>query len=357
MAHQEERTEPQPLPVKQIDISEDLVVDQSRGVLVEFLEYIFSTLVLLNEAYHHMHPTPDPHPCCKHKQPGNIPKHLTEMAGQAERLAFIGMLLRTADLIPYLKSIHGENFASVLEKLKDEQPEGPRIKHHPDISHGLAVLNFLTAGLCRNDMTTLCDLRDLVHALRGSAKKCKHSHPPISPAQFFKEDSSKCIVRLIKALLDQCPVCEGVACNKEMKARLTADAFQWHGCGDCESILVDVLVYTKMLSVTNFRMLASTRLYFDYHIDRTRVRAVEKVLKKMRQVFIRINNQLLQLGFTLLTPTWSKESQDGLVITLSTEYEVLFISGWQEEKKDDLHYLLWKGFLQRKEKRPFFIQC
>ena len=76
----------------------------------------------------------------------------------------------------------------------------------------------------------------------------------------------------------------------------------------------------------------------------------------MTQVLIRINNRLIKLGFTLLTPTWSKESEDGLVITLSTEYEVLFISGWQE-KKDDLHYLLLKGFLQRKEKRPFFIQC
>lgn len=80
------------------------------------------------------------------------------MAGQGERMTFVGMLLRTTDQICYLKARSDrckQDFASMMRELK---------RQHPEIAHGMAVLNFLTAGLCRNDEETLDNLLHLVKA-------------------------------------------------------------------------------------------------------------------------------------------------------------------------------------------------
>ena len=126
MAHKEIRTETHPLPVNEVEISPDLFYDQSRSIVLEFLDYIFKALVVLNEAYHHMFPAPPPHPPCQHKPHQQGPRHLADMVGQGERMTFVGMLLRTADQIRYLKvqSIQcGQGFAIKVKELKYRRPE------------------------------------------------------------------------------------------------------------------------------------------------------------------------------------------------------------------------------------------
>ena len=83
---------------------------------------------------------------------------------------------------------------------------------------------------------------------------CRHDHPPIQLHQFYRESSNNCTLTLVNALLAQCRACEGTVHVKEMKEKLVADLdpTHWHGCGDCESMLVDTLAYTSMLSITNF---------------------------------------------------------------------------------------------------------
>ena len=353
MAHKEIRTESHPLPVNEVEISPDLVYDQSRSIVLEFLDYIFKALVVLNEAYHHMFPASPPHPPCHHEPHQQGPRHLTDMVGQGERMTFVGMLLRTADQIRYLKvqSVrYGQDFATKVKELKYRRPE---------MAHGVAVLNFLTAGLCRNDYRTLVYFSQLVQALKESRKTCRHEHPPIQLYQFYREGSNNCTLTLINALLAQCRACEGTLQVKEFKAKLGADLdpSHGHGCSDCESILVDTIVYTNMLSITNFRMMASTRLSLDYVIDLSEVRAPQEMLIQVEPFLRGVGRRLFNFGFTEVTSVRWGASPGGVVFKVSMDFEVLFISGWQEEKKDDLNYLLLEGFLQRKEKRPFFIQC
>ena len=351
MARQKVRTESHPLPSDQEEISPDLVHDQSRGVVLEFLNYMFKALVVLNEAYHHMFPAPTPHPPCQHAPHKQGPRHLTDMAGQGGRMAFVGMLLRTADQIRYLKvqSVRfSQDFATKVKELKVRCPE---------IAHGVAVLNFLTAGLCRNDHQTLANLSHLVQALKDSCKTCKHEHPPVQLYAYYGENSSNCTLTLINALLAQCRVCGGTQCVKEIKAKLGAelDPSHKHGCSDCESILVDIAVLTNMLSVTNFRMMASTMLSPDYVIDQREVRMPDGVLNQLEEELKDVGKILFKFGFTEVGRMRWKDSGNEFVVSM--DFEVMFISGWQEEKKDDLNRLLLEGFLQLKEKRPFFIQC
>ena len=320
-------------------------------MILEFLEYLFKALLVLNEAYLHMYPTPREHLCCKHEphQKG----HLTAMAGQGERMAFVGMLLRSADQIRYLKlqsSQYDQDFASKVKELKDQRPE---------IAHGVAVLNFLMAGVCQNDTPTITNLLLLVQALRESRKVCRHDHPPIQMRQFYRESSSNCTLTLINAVLAQCLACDSTLPVREMKAKLGLhlDPSHWHGCGDCESILVDTLVYTNMLIITNFRMMASLRLSLDYVIDLSQVKNQLRVFGHLNQVLGGIGRHLFNFGFTEVTKLRQDVSPDSLTYKLTMDYEVMFISGWQKEKKNDLNCLLLEGFLQRKERRPFFIQC
>ena len=353
MAHQQvgAKTRPPPPLVNQPEVSPDLLHDQSGSVILEFLEYLFTALVVLNEAYLHMYPTPPQHPPCGHAPHQQGPSHLTAMAGQGERMAFVGMLLRSADRIRYLKvqSVKcGQDFASKMKELK---------RWRPEIAHGVAVLHFLTAGLCRNDAPTLTNLLHLVQAVSKSRNMCRQDHPPLQMHKFYREGSNNCTLALINTLLAQCRMCEGAECVKEEKAKLRSDLDPscWHGCGDCESILMDIFMYANMLSVTNFRMLASTRLSLDYVIDLNQFRKNHRMIAQLDQVLGGIGRRLFNLGFTQITKL--RQNVSGLKVTLSMDFEVMFISGWQEEKKDDLNCLLLEGFLQRKERRQFYIQC
>ena len=354
MAYQYVRAEthPPPPPVNQTEVSPDLLHDQPRAVVLEFLEYLFQALIVLNDAYLHMYPTPSPHPPCTHVPHQQGPEHLAAMTGQGERMAFVGMLLRTAQRIHCLKqrSIQCKHdFASMMAELKHQRPI---------IAHSVAVLNFLTAGLCRNDKETLVSLLHLVQALRESGKACRCYHPPVQLHDYFTEGSSNCTLRLIDALLEQCPRCADTKCVKEVKAAL--DQLHWHGCGDCESLLVDVLVYINMLFRTQRRMMASLRISLEYVIDLSQVDNKERMFVQLDQVLGRTGRRLFNSGLTEVTlPTQDHVSPilDYFTFRIPMDYEVMFISGWQEEKKDDMYYLLLEGFLQRKEKRPFFIQC
>ena len=154
-------------------VHEDYGLHRERRIpVLDFLDYIFKALAVVNRAYTYMFPAPHP-PDCQHTPHQQGPRHLTDMAGQGGRMAFVGMLLRTADQIRYLKvqSIrYGQDFATKVKELKVRRPE---------IAHGVAVLNFLTAGLCRNDHQTLANLSHLIQALKDSCQTCKHEHPPV----------------------------------------------------------------------------------------------------------------------------------------------------------------------------------
>ena len=352
MAHQHVGAETQP-PLLELlnplEISPDLLHDLSRGLVLEFLEYLFRALLVLNEAYHHMYPIRD-RPRCTHGKPHSQgPKHITAMAGQGERMAFIGLLLRSADLIRYykLQSANECDFAMRMEYLKH---------HRPEIAHGVAVLKFLMAGVCRNNISTLTNLLNLVQALSKSSKMCKSYHPPIQMHQFYWEGSNNCTLTLINTVLAQCPVCDSTKPVREVKGKLglALDSSHWHGCGECESILVDIIVYTNMLSITNLRMMASLRLSLDYIIDLSQVEHQDR--EPNPSALERTVRRLFNFGFTEVAVP-QQQTLDNLTFKLSMEYEVMFISGWQKVNKDDLNRLLLEGFLQQKERRPFFIQC
>ena len=88
----------------------------TREVALAFLENIFQALIVLSTAYLHLYPTPRDCPPCGHAPPGKDHGHLTEMAGQADRMAFIGLLLRSADHIRELT-----NSVSVPQSSKSKQ--------------------------------------------------------------------------------------------------------------------------------------------------------------------------------------------------------------------------------------------
>ena len=326
-----------------------------RNRILSLLEYIFQALVVLKETYHCMYPN---HPQTRYHRPNchYCPGHLSDMLEQGERMTFIGMLLRTADKIRYFQEqslqlevqLGQSYFTRKVKKLKRDRP---------DIAHGVAVLNFLAAGLCRNDISTLQNLLHLVHALRESSEKCTHDCPPFHGelADFYKEKSVNCTLTLIAECLNQhCRVCDSNNKNRiedcEKKLGKCLHPSNWHGCGDCESMLVDILVYTKMLYNTDNRMMASLRLTLNYHVvnGRQNLVACQEELKWL-------SKHLVKEGFTEV-----KHCESPLLgnthLKISLDYEAIYISGWQDDKKDRLRVLL-DGFLQRKDRRLFFIQC
>lgn len=340
------------IPDEEMVVPSDLVYDQSCELVLELLERLFALLVLLNDAFYCMYP-PQQHFRCSPALQHHPADHerLTTVAGQGERMSFVGMLLRTADRIRWLlrKSLKdGEPFEKKLKKVKC---------HNPEYAHGVAVLHFLTAGLCRlwidPDSLTLLYLLHLLHALKEAGKTCKYYHSPIELHEFYTEKSRNCTMNLISHLLNRCSACATTEGVKVYRAKLGADLdpSNWHGCSDCESMLVDILVYTNMLSITNCRMLASMRLSLDYDID-------VSACGYLHQGPEVIGRSLFKLGFTEISirqGTIQRSAYD-LLYKVSMDFEVLFISGRQEEK-DDLNCLVMEGFLKRKERRPFFILC
>ena len=152
-----------------------------------------------------MHPTTPLHQHqapCNHMPSMTGPGYIPGMAGQGERLAYIGMLLRTAQHIRELtNSVSGPlEFAAKIKELKE---------NHPDLAHGVAMLKFLAAGLCRIDRQTPIDLLQLVQSLRSN-DSCRHGHNlggPINILQVYNKAPSNRILTLINILLEQCRVC------------------------------------------------------------------------------------------------------------------------------------------------------
>ena len=326
---------------------------RGRNRILSLLEYIFQALVVLKEAYQYLYPD---HPQPRYHRLKKCPEDLSDMVEQGERMTFIGMLLRTARKICYIQE------QSFQLKVQRRQPYFTRkVKElefdRTDIVHGVAVLNFLTAGLCQNDISTLQNLLHLVHALRESSEKCTHDCPPFHGelADFYKEKSVNCTLTLIAECLDQhCRECDSnnsnriEGCMKKLGKYL--DPSNWHGCGDCESMLVDILVYTKMLYNTDRRMMASLRLTLNYHVVNWRQNLVA-CQEQLKQV----NKYLFEQGFTGV-----KHCESPLLgnthLKISLDYEAIYISGCSDDKKDDWRKLL-NGFLECKGRRLFFIQC
>lgn len=384
MAEQQERIKAQPqpqhVPVNQLAIPElrpDRVPrpGQSRGLVLEFLDYLFQALVVISEAYHHMYPTDPPDQIkipCNHESHPKVPEYvqITPMAGQLERMTYVGLLLRTADQIRYLKAQtdtqhNGRDFASKMVELKRQRPE---------IAHGVAVLNFLTAGLCRNDSQTLENILDLVRTLRWQLEYQSgqnHTHQvSIQVMEFYTNQFSNCTLRLVNALLDNCNECKMTNRVRRkirklsLRPDLQLDLSQWLGCGDCESMLVDILVNTYTLSSCHpnilsnriqFRMMASLKLSLHYAINVEQNHGIDRAIVDYElHQFEDVRKQLRNFGFTEVPITWIAPSDH--TATRSIDFEVMFVSGYQE-KKGNLKRFLLEEFLQHKERRPFFIQC
>ena len=330
----------------------------SRNLALSVLEYIFKTLALLNTAYLHMHPNP-PHQHqapCSHVLSRTGPTVGIGMTGQGERLAYVGILLRTAQLICDIRGSVSDplNFHTKIKELK---------KNRLKVARGVAMLNFLAAGLCRNDRQTPFNLLKLVQALRSN-DSCRRSHNlsgPINILQVYNKAPSNRILTLINILLDQCRVCASMERVKELKEKLGAnlDPSKYHGCGDCELMLLDILMYTRMLPKAYHRMLASLRLSFDYDIDLRRAGDCQKetVDKQFDNGLKEIHSRLSKLGLTEISVR-KFESPDGHLLTESMECEVMFMSGWQEEEeKKDAIRLLHDSFQEQRKRRLFYIQC
>lgn len=338
---------------KEMEVSADLIYDQNHELVLQLLERLLALLVLLNDVFYYMYPLQQ-HSKCSHLQDHDHENHdhLTSMAGQGERMSYVGMLLRTVDRIRFLfrKSIFedGEPFVRMMMRLKSQ----------PEYAQGVAAIHFLTAGMCQRwidpDSKALLYLLHLVHALKDARKTCKCDHPPIQLHRFYTEKSTKCTLQVINHLLGQCEACAATQRVRHFRKMLGDQLHPhlWVGCDECESMLMDTLVYANMLFATNFRMLASLRLSLDYAIDLSDGEHLEQGLQK-------IARNLFKLGFAQVDRKRRKELQQGpynLKYQVSMDFEVMFISGCQE-MKDDFNCLLMEGFLQRKEKRPFFIQC
>lgn len=335
---------------KQAVIPADLVHDQSSELVLELLERVFLLLVLLNDAFYIMYP-PQRH-CCRQKLPRPQQDHkCPTVAGQGERLGFVGMLLRTVDQIRWLSTDHKDG-KMVEEKLRNAKC------YYREYAHGIAALHFLIAGVYQpwvdhNSLVLLYFLH-LVHEMKEAGKRCRHLHSPIKLSEFYTEKSRNCTLNVVSHLLNRCESCastDGVTRFKE-KLRIDLDPSNWHGCSDCESMLVDTLVYTTMLRKTNRRMLASLSLSFDYDIDVSAITdsdqgpeaTATKILFQLGYSEVRLDGEVLKKG-----------KYDSLY-KVSMDYELLFISG-REVDKNNLNCLVMEGFLKRKEKRPFFILC
>ena len=262
----------------------DISRSMSRQIVIlRLLESMFQALVTLNLAYFHMYPTLEPRQWtpCNHVPPKQGPAETgTAMARQGEQITFIGMLLRSAGKVLKLGCDlgirvhdHEQNtaaFKKAVRKLKQQ---------HPAVAHGVVVLHCLTAGLCRNDLLTLINLSNLVMALRESGEKCTHDHPdfPGKLTDFYNEASKNCTLTVIAQFLVQhCRECdsEGRVQMCEEKLGKYLKPKNWRGCADCESMLVDILMYnrmfcktqaddpnvTGMLYKTDIRMMASLKL-------------------------------------------------------------------------------------------------
>ena len=333
----------------QMQEEESLPVLRKAHFLI-FLEHVFWSLVVLKEAYQCMYGKQIPehrYPPCIHN-PDWCPRHLFEMARQGERMVFVGMLLRTAEIICWHKEQSltkaQYSFKGKINYLKEK---------HLGIAHGVIVLNFLTAGLCQNDMKTLTNLLDLVQALKESSEMCTHDHHPFHGRlyDFYNRKKANCTLILVGEMLVQhCTICyrkNGIK-EYERKSAKCLDASKWHGCSDCESLLVDILMYTKMLENTNHRMIASMRLSLRRVINpKHSLTACQEELKTFTKT-------LFEKGFTEVKHCEST-SLDYTHLDISLDYEAIYISGWQSDKKDGLRTLL-DEFLEEKRSRLFFIQ-
>ena len=328
-----------------------------RSEALNVLEYFLETLVLLHEAYLILYPTRSEHHSCGHGPPVHVDSsacpHASEMI-QSERMVFIGLLLRTTNHIQMLDSqakCTRQDFAHQMQELK---------RDHPEMVRGVALLDFLTASVCCNNEQTLNNLLHLVKALKKSGETCRHAPPPVMVAQYYNDVKNNCTLTLINALLSQCEECEGSEEVQTMRRKLQADLdpTKWHGCGDCELILLDILMYARMLPRANCRMLASLRLSFDYTIDLSQVHDRDETLSTARDLFIEgIDKIVPKLGLARFKKMPILQDGSHNMITRSMEGEVMFISGRQEMKKekDDLQRLL-EEILRYKWRRTFYIQ-
>ena len=323
-----------------------------REMALAFLENIFEVLLILNTAYLHMHPMPTklwlP---CEHVPLRTLtgPGHIAGVARQGERLAYIGMLLRAARHICDIRDSSSRplEFAAKMRGLKEK---------HPDLAHGVAMLKFLAAGLCHNDKQTPNDLLRLVRELRSNVH-CQCRRNSIDLLHRYNKALSNRILTLINILLDQCKTCGSMERVKKLKEKLGADLdpSKYNGCGDCELMLVDTLMYARMLPNAYRRMLASLRLSFDYDIDLRQVEddcPWETVDDQVRKGIEEIASRLSELGLTKVGLRDSV-SPNRHLHTKSMVCEVMFMSGRKEEDKISCK------FLQNPEQRRrlFYIQC
>ena len=164
-------------------IPADLVHDQDSELVLELLERVFLLLVLLNDAFYIMYP-PRRH-CCRQPLPRPQQDHkCPTVAGQGERLGFVGMLLRTVDQIRWLSTDHKDG-KMVEEKLRNAKC------YYREYAHGIAALHFLIAGVYQpwvdhNSLVLLYFLH-LVHEMKEAGKRCRHLHSPIKLSEFYTE--------------------------------------------------------------------------------------------------------------------------------------------------------------------------
>ena len=235
------------------ELDPNISLDFSRQLTMELLLFIYNTLCLLNKVFGLTFKKSD------RGFTGCLHKSKEEFLGnrrQHNRLGYIGLLLRTSETLFELELLEPYELDTKLMELQ---------MYKPDWLHGVAVLHFLGNGLCWNDIGRKASIqKKLIIRIQTISKYCKTCTKgyPIKIADFFDEGSNNCLLRLLDSICcDHCRKDEEVSkCLEELDLK----GLNPVACGDCESMLIDVLIYARLLQRNRHRMLASVWINLEY---------------------------------------------------------------------------------------------
>ena len=336
------------------EVDPDISIDFSKQLTMKLLLFVYNTLRLLNKVFDFTFKESDHQGFtgCLHKSK-KVNREFLENRCQFNRLGYIGLLLRTSEKLFELESIKLRELNTKLMELQ---------MYKPDWLHGVAVLHFLGNGLCWNDIRRKASIqKKLILQIQTISKYCKTCTKgyPFKITDFFREGSNNCLLRLLQDVVQSS--CDHCRQDKEVSKcleELDLKGLNPVACGDCESMLIDVLVYARLLQRNRHRMLASVWINLEYLFP---ISVYKDPEKNISFNLLETGKKLFQEGYkeveqysSIIPKTKKRKSE---IIRLGYQYEIMFISGWLNEKKDNLDILLEEGFLHRKEKRPFFIQC
>lgn len=243
-------------------------------------------------------------------------QHLKHAKTQAGRLSMIALFLRTMETISSLDQAYSRNPNQLQRKVSEME------KH---FRHGLAYLNFMILGVLGN--RCIQDILDLLRILKKSKKNCQR-------CTLEKLSWKEPIMILLVYIADTCDSCSS-GLVRELRKTLAIDLQTVknnhdvvRSCKQCEDMLLGIFLHTKLISFKkcNIRMMASLQITLNPAAIRSQYfKKVDRTMKRRHYY----------------------SPSKGV-------YEVLFLSGWREEK-DKKENVLVKKFLEQSGSQAFMI--